>query len=389
MLNSKRLVYEDYNIPCQQMATYLLGKILVRKLENNQILKGKIVETECYLGGEDKASHSYNNKKTPRNEPMFMSPGTCYVYMTYGMYYCLNISSQEPGAAVLIRAVEPLEGVNIMKQFRLEKKKKIINKSQELCNGPSKLCISFNISKENNKVDFCNNNNLWIEDPDHEEEFKVLKTARIGIASAGEECAGKKLRFYLMGNTSGIDINHKHDRKVRRTEPKSQDVYLRLLVKLYRYLARRTDAKFNKIILKRLFMSRIYRPPISLARIVRLMKKPGREGLTAVVVGTVTDDSRIFECPKLSICALRVSQSARARILKAGGEILTFDQLALKAPTGSKTVLLQGRRNARESVKHFGLAPGVPHSNSKPLIRSKGRKYEKARGRRPSCGYKK
>lgn len=83
-------------------------------------------------------------------------------------------------------------------------------------------------------------------------------------------------------------------------------------------MARRTGAKFNKIILKRLFMSKIHRPPISLSKVVRLMKKPGREGLTAVIVGTITDDSRIFEIPKLSICALRVTQTARARILKAG-----------------------------------------------------------------------
>ncbi|CAH1968114.1 unnamed protein product [Acanthoscelides obtectus] len=136
-------------------------------------------------------------------------------------------------------------------------------------------------------------------------------------------------------------------------------------------------------------MSKIHRPPISLSRVVRLMKKPGREGLTAVIVGTVTDDARIFEIPKLTICALRVTETARARILKAGGEVLTFDQLALKAPTGSKTVLLQGRRSAREAVRHFGPAPGVPHSHTKPYVRSKGRKFERARGRRKSCGYKK
>ncbi|KAL2747677.1 60S ribosomal protein L18 [Vespula maculifrons] len=168
----------------------------------------------------------------------------------------------------------------------------------------------------------------------------------------------------------GIDINHKHDRKVRRTEPKSQDVYLRLLVKLYRFLARRTNAKFNQIILKRLFMSKIHRPPISLARIVRFMKKTGRENCIAV-------------------CALRITEKARGRILKAGGEIITFDQLALRSPTGKKTVLMQGRRNAREAVKHFGPAPGVPHSHTKPLVLSKGRKFERARGRRRSCGYKK
>lgn len=155
-------------------------------------------------------------------------------------------------------------------------------------------------------------------------------------------------------------------------------------------------------------MSRINKPPISLARIVRFMKKPGREGLTAVIVGTVTDDQRIWEVPKLTVCALRVTERARARILKAGkklnnvlvksavlrfffvgGEVLTFDQLALRAPTGKKTVLMQGKRNAREAVKHFGLAPGVPHSHTKPFVRSKGRKFERARGRRRSCGYKK
>ncbi|XP_065161898.1 large ribosomal subunit protein eL18 [Atheta coriaria] len=187
----------------------------------------------------------------------------------------------------------------------------------------------------------------------------------------------------------GIDINHKHDRKVRRTEPRSQDVYLRLLVKLYRYLARRTNAKFNKIVLRRLFMSKINRPPISIARIVRAMKKPGREGLTVVVVGSITDDARIWELPKLTVCALHVTEKARARILKAGGEILTFDQLALKAPTGKKTLLIQGRRKSREADRHFGPAPGVPHSHTKPFVKSKGRKFERARGRRKSCGYKK
>ncbi|XP_063243577.1 large ribosomal subunit protein eL18 [Bacillus rossius redtenbacheri] len=187
----------------------------------------------------------------------------------------------------------------------------------------------------------------------------------------------------------GIDINHKYDRKVRRTEPRSQDVYLRLLVKLYRYLARRTKNKFNQIILKRLFMSRIHRPPISLSRITRHVKKTGRKDLITVVVGTVTDDQRIFKIPKLTVCALRVTEKARARILKAGGEIITFDQLALRSPLGKKTFLIQGRRKAREAVKHFGLAPGVPHSHTKPYVRSKGRKFERARGRRRSCGYKK
>lgn len=73
---------------------FFTGKVLVRYLENGTVLKGRIVETESYLGAIDKASHSYQNKVTPRNLPMYMSPGTIYVYMTYGMYHCFNISSQ-------------------------------------------------------------------------------------------------------------------------------------------------------------------------------------------------------------------------------------------------------------------------------------------------------
>lgn len=186
----------------------------------------------------------------------------------------------------------------------------------------------------------------------------------------------------------GVDIRHNKDRKVRRKEPKSQDIYLRLLVKLYRFLARRTNSTFNQVVLKRLFMSRTNRPPLSLSRMIRKMKLPGRENKTAVVVGTVTDDVRILEVPKLKVCALRVSSRARSRILKAGGKILTFDQLALESPKGRGTVLLSGPRKGREVYRHFGKAPGTPHSHTKPYVRSKGRKFERARGRRASRGYK-
>ncbi|XP_065066484.1 large ribosomal subunit protein eL18-like [Rhopilema esculentum] len=186
----------------------------------------------------------------------------------------------------------------------------------------------------------------------------------------------------------GIDIDHRFERKKHRKQPASKDVYLRLLVKLYRFLARRTNSTFNQVVLKRLFMSKTNRPPLSLARIARRVKKPGCENKIVVSVSTVTDDNRIHEVPKLTICALRFTEGARARILKAGGACLTFDQLALMAPTGKKTLLMQGPRNARESCKHFGLAPGVPHSKTKPFVRSRGRKFEMARGRRKSRGYK-
>ena len=114
----------------------------------------------------------------------------------------------------------------------------------------------------------------------------------------------------------------------------------------------------------------------------------GKDGKIAVLVWTITDDVRLLEVPKIRVCALRVTETARARILKAGGEILTFDQLALISPTGSNTVLLRGPKNSREAVKHFGKAPGVPNSTTKPYVRSKGRNFERARGRRSSRGYK-
>merc|ERR1719371_114312 len=135
-------------------------------------------------------------------------------------------------------------------------------------------------------------------------------------------------------------------------------------------------------------MSKINRPPLSLARLVRNLKKEGNATKLAVCVGTVTNDLRIFDVPKMTVVALHVTEKARERILKAGGEILTFDQLALRAPTGKNTVLLQGKRTARVANRYFG-APGVPNSTTRPLVRAKGRKFERARGRRSSRGYKK
>merc|ERR1712121_274166 len=144
----------------------------------------------------------------------------------------------------------------------------------------------------------------------------------------------------------------------------------------------------NKVILKRLFMSRTNKPPLAISKLARLMKKDGREGKIAVVVGAITDDIRVHNLPKMKVCALRITERARGRILKAGGEIITFDQLVLRAPKGKGTVLVQGARKSREAYKHFGLAPCVPHSHTKPFVRSKGRKFERARGRRKSRGYK-
>jgi len=166
----------------------------------------------------------------------------------------------------------------------------------------------------------------------------------------------------------GRQVGHKN-RKVAETG----NVYVRLLAKLYSFLSRRTDSGFNAVVLKRLIMSRTNRPPMGLARIQRYMK--GQESKIAVVVSTVTDDVRLdgHAYPGMKIAALRFTEGARARITKAGGECLTFDQLALLRPRGENTVLLRGRRNARVATRYFGT-PGASGSTTRPRIESKGRK---------------
>ena len=145
----------------------------------------------------------------------------------------------------------------------------------------------------------------------------------------------------------GIDIKHKKDRKAVRKATKSDDLYLNMLVKLYRFLARRTDSKFNQVVLRRLFMSRRNRQPLSLSR----LSSNAKEGKTSVVVGTVTNDIRLHQVPKLKLAALRVTESARKRITAAGGEIITLDQLAQEAPLGQNTVLLQGMYAINQIIK--------------------------------------
>merc|ERR1712232_453195 len=170
---------------------------------------------------------------------------------------------------------------------------------------------------------------------------------------------------------------------------KTSNPYILLLIKLYSFLSRRTDSKFCATVVKRLHMSKVNQPPIGLHRLSKYMTN--KEDKTAVIVGKVTDDVRMLECPKLSVCALSFSEGARKRILAAGGECLSFDQLALRAPKGSNTVLLRGPKS-RAALAHFGHSTSVnnPHTHTsvKPYVRSKGRKFEKARGRRKSCGFK-
>ncbi|XP_058794796.1 putative 3-methyladenine DNA glycosylase [Phymastichus coffea] len=208
-ISTSKLLYSFYNNPCEKLAQNILGKILVRKLDDGTILKGKIVETESYLGIIDKASATYQGKVTPRNIPMYMKPGTIFVYVTYGMYHCFNISSQGEGSSVFLRAVEPLEGIEQMKYHRNSKSNsKVPKKSNknfklhELCNGPSKLCIAFDINKDHTKYSMCSWKGMWLEDDPQKQDYKIISCPRIGIDSAGTEWASKPLRYYIFENES-------------------------------------------------------------------------------------------------------------------------------------------------------------------------------------------
>ena len=141
---------------------------------------------------------------------------------------------------------------------------------------------------------------------------------------------------------------------------------------LYKFLARRTDSKFNKVVLKRLNQSRTTKYPISLSRLVKIANNADKQKKTLVVVGNVLNDERLLSVPKLTICCLKCSDRARDRVVKAGGEIITFDQLAKRAPKGAGTVLLRGPRS-REALKHFGLKKGQKGGHAKPYVRNKSK----------------
>ena len=201
VVNNKRLGFEFYNKPCLELSKNLLGKILVRRFDGNIYVRTRIVEVEAYLGGKDQASHSFNNKCTERTKAMFMPASTAYVYNIYGIYCCLNISAQEEGAAVLIRAVEVINEIELLKKNRNLLAKKSINIKKDLTNGPSKLCQALNITKILfDQKNFCTDNNLWLENDENEQKFELVASKRINIDNAGEEACSKLYRFYIKNN---------------------------------------------------------------------------------------------------------------------------------------------------------------------------------------------
>ena len=152
----------------------LIGKILVHGLTS-----GVIVEAEAYRGPEDKAAHSYAGKRTARTEIMFHEGGLAYVYLIYGMHHCFNVTASVPGKpeAVLIRALEPLDGLPLMIQRRG------ISDARNLCNGPGKLCQAMGITTEHYGIDLCGDE-IYITEGRN--DFRVMTSERVNIDYAEE-----------------------------------------------------------------------------------------------------------------------------------------------------------------------------------------------------------
>jgi len=174
-----------FSKPTLNLAKSLLGSYLIHKTPQG-IISGIIIETEAYLN-DDPASHSFNGK-TKRNSPMFLPPGHVYIYFTYGMHYCFNIVSNKEGIgeAILIRSLEPLKGINLMKNRR---------KTQDLhnlCSGPAKLVQALGITKDQNSLPLQGNLKIIPK----EQSFTIVTTTRIGISHG----SFLPYRFYIKGN---------------------------------------------------------------------------------------------------------------------------------------------------------------------------------------------
>ncbi len=182
------LARSELPIDTATLARYLVGRILVRELPEG-IVSGRIVETEAYVVG-DAAGHAYRGM-TQRNRSLFLEAGHAYVYLAYGISYMLNVSSEAPGigAGVLIRALEPLEGVAIMRLNRG------VERLRDLARGPGRLAAALRIDRELDGLDLCREGPLWLARAD-DEPGEIGRSIRIGISRD----ADRVLRFYLRGS---------------------------------------------------------------------------------------------------------------------------------------------------------------------------------------------
>jgi DNA-3-methyladenine glycosylase len=188
MTSYRSLARAELPIDTAALARMLIGKVVVRELRKG-VVSGRIVETEAYIVG-DAAGHAYRGM-TPRNRALFLARGHAYVYLAYGTSYMLNVSSEAPGigAGVLIRALEPLEGIAVMQANRG------IERVRDLARGPGRLAAALGIDLRLDGLDLCRKGPLWLAHDDHK-PGKIGKSVRIGISRD----ANRLLRFYLRGS---------------------------------------------------------------------------------------------------------------------------------------------------------------------------------------------
>jgi DNA-3-methyladenine glycosylase len=184
----RALVRSELPIDTAVLARYLIGKVLVRALPEGRV-SGRIVETEAYVVG-DAAGHAYRGM-TPRNQSLFLEHGHAYVYLAYGTSYMLNVSSEMPGvgAGVLVRAIEPLDGIPIMRLNRG------IERLRDLARGPGRLAAALRIDRSLDGIDLCRKGPLWLGRDDRD-PGDIGQSIRIGISRD----ADRLLRFYLQGS---------------------------------------------------------------------------------------------------------------------------------------------------------------------------------------------
>ena len=176
------------------VARDLLGKLLVVPAKNGKRVSGRIVEVEAYRGPQDRAAHSFGGRRTKRTETMYDIGGTAYVFFVYGMYYQFNVVTNVADAphAVLIRAVEPVEGIELMRERRHAQP------DHNLTNGPGKLCIALGIDRTLDGADLLGET-VWLEEGEKISRLRMGSGPRIGIDYA-QEWIDKPWRFWVKDN---------------------------------------------------------------------------------------------------------------------------------------------------------------------------------------------
>jgi DNA-3-methyladenine glycosylase len=176
--------------PTEAVARDLLGMVVVSNA-GGEVTTARIVETEAYLGYDDPASHGYRHRRNARNQALFGPPGSWYVYLSYGMHWCANLVCQKTGlaSAVLLRALEPMEGLEVMRRRRGPVS------DRELCSGPGKLCQALGITRDLDGTRMARSEVL-VHQPRSSEEGTIAVTPRIGITKAVDW----PLRFVVAGS---------------------------------------------------------------------------------------------------------------------------------------------------------------------------------------------